>query len=90
MIDHPARRIGRAQVVQTRVGAHVIDAGLVVVAVRGDDTLGSTARRTTVVAGQAGAHGLLIDRATLRVGPTRGGHARVTFHQFYLNVNVAS
>lgn len=89
VVDHPAGRIGRTQMIQARVGTHVIDAGLVVVTVRGHDTFGATARRTTVVARQARAHCLVMHSTTLRVGTTRGGHAGVTLHQVHLQVHVA-
>lgn len=51
MIDHLAHGIVRAQMVQTRVRTDVIDTGLVVVAVRGNEALGPAAWWASVVAG---------------------------------------
>lgn len=77
VVDHLAAGVETARP-WARINTLLIQACSVLGAFRAHHTLGSTARRTTDVTGQAGAHALSVDLLTLTVGPTRGWVARIS------------
>lgn len=81
VVAYVAQRVQSARV-RTRIGAFLVDARLIERALRTDDALRTTIRRTIHVSWQTGAHRLVVDRSALAVRAARRRIARIVRRWF--------